>query len=47
MEARIILAIDEELKEKIKKKAKENGLSVSAYLRMLMIKDLKEGKNEN
>lgn len=41
MEARIILAIDEELKEKIKKKAKENGLSISAYLRMLMIKEVR------
>lgn len=44
MEARIILAIDEELKEKIKKKAKENGLSLSAYLRMLMIKEVQNEK---
>ena len=44
MEARIILAIDEELKEKNKKKAKENGLSISAYLRMLMIKDVQNEK---
>lgn len=44
MESRIIIAIDEELKEKVKKKAKENGLSISAYLRMLMIKEVQ--KNE-
>lgn len=44
MEARIILAIDEELKEEIKKKAKENGLSLSAYLRMLVIKEVQNEK---
>ena len=44
MEARIILAIDEELKEKKKKKAKENGLSLSAYLRMLVIKEVQNEK---
>lgn len=44
MESRIIIAIDEELKEKVKKKAKENGLSISAYLRMLMIKEVQNEK---
>lgn len=44
MESKIIFAIDEELKEKIKKKAKENGLSLSAYLRMLMIKEVQNEK---
>lgn len=47
MESRIILAIDEELKEKIRKSAKDKGISISAYIRMLMIENLKEGKNEN
>lgn len=44
MESRIILAIDEELKEKIRKSAKDKGISISAYIRMLMIENLKEGK---
>lgn len=47
MESRIILAIDEELKEKIRKSAKDKGISISAYIRMLMIENLKEEKNEN
>lgn len=44
MESRIILAIDEELKEKIRKSAKDKGISISAYIRMLMIENLKEEK---
>lgn len=47
MESRIIIAIDEELKEKIRKSAKDKGISISAYIRMLMIENLKEEKNEN
>ena len=44
MESRIVIALDDELKEKIKSKAKENGLSISAYLRMLMIKEVQNNE---
>lgn len=47
MESKILISIDEELKERIRKSAKDKGLSISAYIRMLMIENLKEGKNEN
>lgn len=34
----ILIRIDQELKEKVKEKAKLLGLSTSAYIRMLLIK---------
>jgi predicted DNA binding CopG/RHH family protein len=37
----ILIRVDKELKEKVKQKAKLFGLSVSAYIRMVLIKDLK------
>ena len=36
--------INEELKKEADKKAESLGLSLSAYVRMLIIKDLKEEK---
>ena len=36
----ILIRIDKQLKEQVKEKAKSLGLSVSAYLRMLIIKQL-------
>ena len=36
----ILIRVDEELKEQVKIKAKKQGLSVSSYIRMLIIKDL-------
>lgn len=37
----ILIRIDSELKEKVKVKAKELGLSVSAYVRMIIIEKIK------
>lgn len=39
----ILIRIDSVTKEKITEKAKSVGLSVSAYIRLLIIKDLKNG----
>lgn len=36
----ILIRIDEELKEKAKKKAKSLGLSLSSWVRMLIIKEV-------
>lgn len=36
----ILIRIDSELKEKVKEKAKKIGLSVSAYIRTLLIKEV-------
>ena len=36
----ILIRVDEELKEQVKIKAKKQWLSVSSYIRMLIIKDL-------
>ena len=47
MESRILIAIDEELKERIRKAANDKGLSISSYIRMLMIENLKEEESEN
>lgn len=47
MESKILISIDEELKKRIRKSAKDKGLSISAYIRMLMIENLKEEKSEN
>jgi len=38
----ILIRIDIELKEKIKTKAKSNGLSTSAFVRMLIIKEVEK-----
>jgi antitoxin component of RelBE/YafQ-DinJ toxin-antitoxin module len=38
----ILIRIDSELKEKVKVKAKELGLSVSAYVRVLIIEKVKK-----
>lgn len=37
----ILIRISYDLKEQIKERAKKIGLSLSAYIRMLIIKDLK------
>ena len=39
----ILIRIDEELKEKIKVKAKSVGLSVSSYIRMIVKKEVENG----
>lgn len=39
----ILIRIDSVTKEKITEKAKSVGLSVSAYIRLLIIKDLQNG----
>ena len=36
----ILIRIDQELKEKVKEKAKNLGLSVSSYIRFLIIKNI-------
>lgn len=38
----ILIRIDFELKEKVKEKARNLGLSVSSYIRFLLIEKLKE-----
>jgi antitoxin component of RelBE/YafQ-DinJ toxin-antitoxin module len=38
----ILIRIDNELKEKVKSKAKSLGLSVSSFVRVLLIEKLKE-----
>lgn len=40
----ILIRVGKDLKEKITQKAKNKGLSVSSYIRMLIINDL---ENEN
>ena len=39
----ILIRISSDLKEKIKQKAKLSGLSLSAYIRVLIIKDMPNG----
>lgn len=39
----ILIRVELATKEKITKKAKATGLSVSAYIRLLIIKDLQNG----
>ncbi len=36
----ILIRIDQELKKKVQKKAKSLGLSVSSYIRTLLIKEV-------
>lgn len=38
----ILIRIDEELKEKAKQKAKSLGLSLSSWIRTLIVKETKE-----
>lgn len=38
----ILIRINEEVKQKIKERASQQGLSVSSYIRMLVFKDLSE-----
>jgi antitoxin component of RelBE/YafQ-DinJ toxin-antitoxin module len=38
----ILIRIDEETKNKAKQKAKSGGLSLSSWVRTLILKDLKE-----
>ena len=38
----ILIRIDSELKEKVRLKAKSIGLSLSSYIRVLLIEKLKE-----
>ena len=38
----ILIRINQELKKKVKDKAKSLGLSVSSYVRLLLIKELKK-----
>ena len=38
----ILIRINQELKQKVKDKAKSLGLSVSSYVRLLLIKELKK-----
>jgi antitoxin component of RelBE/YafQ-DinJ toxin-antitoxin module len=39
----ILIRIDVNLKKKVQEKAKSLGLSLSAYVRSLIIKELKDG----
>lgn len=41
-ETRISMIMPKELKEQIEEKAKELGLSFSAYVRMVLIKEVKK-----
>lgn len=38
----ILIRVDLELKEKLKQKAKSLGLSLSSYIRFLLVKELKD-----
>jgi antitoxin component of RelBE/YafQ-DinJ toxin-antitoxin module len=38
----ILIRVDEELKKNITEKAKSKGLSLSSYVRMLIVKDLQD-----
>lgn len=38
------IVFDKELEEKIKEAAKEQGIGVATYIKMLVVKDLKEQK---
>ena len=40
----ILIRIDPELKKKVQEKAKELGLSTSAYVRMIIKKEVENGK---
>lgn len=42
MDEKLHIVIDSEIKAKLKKKAEANGLNLSAYIRMLITKNLKE-----
>jgi antitoxin component of RelBE/YafQ-DinJ toxin-antitoxin module len=39
----ILIRVDQELKKKVQKKAKSLGLSVSSYIRTLLIKEVGNG----
>ena len=41
------IVFDKELEEKIKEAAKEQGIGVATYIKMLVVKDLKANKNGN
>ena len=43
----ILIRVDENLKKNLTEKAKKVGLSVSSYVRMLIIKDLNDGNLQN
>ena len=43
----ILIRVTEELKNDITSKSKKQGLSVSSYVRMLIIKDLNDGNLQN
>ena len=38
----ILIRVDSELKEKVQQKAKSLGLSLSSYIRLTLIKELKD-----
>lgn len=40
----LLIRVDSALKESIEKRAKELGLSASAYLRMIAIKEINDSK---
>lgn len=42
MDEKLHIVIDTETKERLKKKAESKGLNMSAYIRMVLIKSLKE-----
>lgn len=42
MDEKLHIVIDAETKERLKKKAESKGLNMSAYIRMVLIKSLKE-----
>lgn len=39
----ILIRVDSELKEELQQKAKSLGLSLSSYIRLTLIKELKDG----
>lgn len=43
----IIFLLDKDLKKKAAETAKKNGLSLSAYLRLLLITDLRKRQGQN
>ena len=42
----ILIRVDSELKEKVQQKAKSLGLSLSSYIRLILIKEPKETEQE-
>lgn len=43
----VMVKMEEELKEKMRQRAKEKGLNMSGYIKLLITTDLENSKKEN